>query len=622
MATQRTTRMPTIGGVPQALRSFWLLLLLLPLLMVQLSYSYDSTPAQCAAVLAFPSPLVVARRPGNPQSRKTEFLVVSLSSSTASTRMSHTDSIAAASSKSSNGGLSSPNSQALVDIGPFPRTWIPLASVFELDGSRPNAVYFLGQEYVVYCQTTTTGTKNSTTTTTNHGWVVTDGACPHRLAPLAEGRIDPVSQHLECSYHGWTFDGATGNCVTIPQLEPEQQQSVGAGCRLTTYTCVVEKNILWAWLWPCDALAVTAKQQPAAAAAALATTPEHFLQNVPDLCSTYTRDLPYSWDTLLENIVDPSHVPFAHHGLQGKRIDAIPVQMSLAKNVSAQGFSFDFADRTMGMKRKGAGIFRAPFVIQYGAVYESPAAANVTTSRRGLRRRKNDKTLTSSTASSVPKTSTPSQAKTFNLTTILIPTKPGWSRIIIFGSPTTKRQKQLQDNQKKRLSSRIIQCIPTWLLHQLSNLFLDSDLVFLHSQERERLRRQHVTSTTNTSFPGSRSFGYFMPSQADRCVVALRNWVEDYAHVLGPLPPLETNRKVLFDRWYQHSDQCRHCHEAAINLVKWRNRTYWTVAISLLFIRRYIVARIAAVGCLALFRFYNWVDSTLKHGEFQHYKNH
>ena len=46
----------------------------------------------------------------------------------------------------------------------------------------------------------------------------------------------------------------------------------------------------------------------------------------PLATATYTRDLPYSWDTLLENIVDPAHIPFAHHGLQGKRDDAIAIK--------------------------------------------------------------------------------------------------------------------------------------------------------------------------------------------------------------------------------------------------------------------------------------------------------
>ncbi|HAC64994.1 MAG TPA: pheophorbide a oxygenase, partial [Cyanothece sp. UBA12306] len=35
--------------------------------------------------------------------------------------------------------------------------------------------------------------------------------------------------------------------------------------------------------------------------------------------SSYVRDLPYDWQTLVENVADPSHVPFTHHGVQGNR---------------------------------------------------------------------------------------------------------------------------------------------------------------------------------------------------------------------------------------------------------------------------------------------------------------
>lgn len=33
----------------------------------------------------------------------------------------------------------------------------------------------------------------------------------------------------------------------------------------------------------------------------------------------YVRDLPYGWDFLVENLVDPSHVNYAHHGVIGNR---------------------------------------------------------------------------------------------------------------------------------------------------------------------------------------------------------------------------------------------------------------------------------------------------------------
>jgi len=41
-------------------------------------------------------------------------------------------------------------------------------------------------------------------------------ACPHRGIPLSYGRFDGKS--VECSYHGWKFDGCSGQCVEIPSL--------------------------------------------------------------------------------------------------------------------------------------------------------------------------------------------------------------------------------------------------------------------------------------------------------------------------------------------------------------------------------------------------------------------
>ena len=41
--------------------------------------------------------------------------------------------------------------------------------------------------------------------------------CPHRLVPLSEGRVNEKGE-IECGYHGWTFDGVSGKCTSIPQL--------------------------------------------------------------------------------------------------------------------------------------------------------------------------------------------------------------------------------------------------------------------------------------------------------------------------------------------------------------------------------------------------------------------
>lgn len=41
------------------------------------------------------------------------------------------------------------------------------------------------------------------------------------------------------------------------------------------------------------------------------------------------RDLDYGWDTAMENLLDPSHVPIAHHKVLSTRDQAQPVLMDV-----------------------------------------------------------------------------------------------------------------------------------------------------------------------------------------------------------------------------------------------------------------------------------------------------
>lgn len=215
--------------------------------------------------------------------------------------------------------LLSPNQRALAAMPHFPRTWVPLASTYELDGMRPNRVEFLGQSYVCY--------QNDPDDSSS--WTVADDACPHRLAPLSEGRIihadrdahevkpkernehkGEVTRLVECAYHGWAFD-RNGRCVRIPQVTEQVQQrniETNPKCHVHSYSTIVHKNLLFAWLWPEDSLQYT-DMDPANQEHAW-RRPEYMLSNLGNDTTTYTRDLPYGWDTLLENIVDPAHVPW------------------------------------------------------------------------------------------------------------------------------------------------------------------------------------------------------------------------------------------------------------------------------------------------------------------------
>ena len=44
-----------------------------------------------------------------------------------------------------------------------------------------------------------------------------------------------------------------------------------------------------------------------------------------NLSSFVARDLPYSFDFLIENFMDPAHIPFAHHSLQVRNADIMRV---------------------------------------------------------------------------------------------------------------------------------------------------------------------------------------------------------------------------------------------------------------------------------------------------------
>lgn len=53
--------------------------------------------------------------------------------------------------------------------------------------------------------------------------------CPHRRVPLSLGSVKPGG--LQCGYHGWTFDGATGACNAIPNLRDTERVPPRYGAR-------------------------------------------------------------------------------------------------------------------------------------------------------------------------------------------------------------------------------------------------------------------------------------------------------------------------------------------------------------------------------------------------------
>ncbi|CAM9860964.1 unnamed protein product, partial [Heterosigma akashiwo] len=81
--------------------------------------------------------------------------------------------------------------------------------------------------------------------------------CPHKLASLSEGRVSACGKLFQCAYHGWSFDGTTGQCVEIPQvvaseglkssgLEPSERSSTTKNRADTTAVpAMIQQGMVW-----------------------------------------------------------------------------------------------------------------------------------------------------------------------------------------------------------------------------------------------------------------------------------------------------------------------------------------------------------------------------------------
>ncbi|CAN0845410.1 Protochlorophyllide-dependent translocon component 52, chloroplastic [Linum grandiflorum] len=139
-----------------------------------------------------------------------------------------------------------------------------------------------------------------------YAWKVFDDMCPHRLAPLSQGRVDQWGR-LQCVYHGWCFDGS-GQCKLIPQapLDSPPVHTSKRAC-VAAYPATVQHDILW--FWP--------NSDPSYRDILSVKKPPY----IPELDDpSYTkpmliRELPFGYEILTENLIDPSHVPYAHYQL-------------------------------------------------------------------------------------------------------------------------------------------------------------------------------------------------------------------------------------------------------------------------------------------------------------------
>lgn len=411
---------------------------------------------------------------------------------------------------------SEPASQEAVFL--WTKQWYPVAVVDFLDPSRPHAMQLLGKNIVLW--------KDG-----SGKWRCFEDACPHRLAPFSEGRVE-ADGTLMCAYHAWRFDGE-GNCVNIPQSKDKQTESRHCS---NSKSCAVfyptqeQQGLLWVWAESgLEAQLESQSKQPL-------ITPE--LENNSDKVvkrAWYFRDLPYGWDFFMENITDPAHVPVSHHGIVGNRYkDAKYYDMiSLSEISSKSGFAYEITPTAPNIKQ-AINDFQPPCLMRSVSILKDGGQ--------------------------------------LILVLYAIPTRPGWCRNI--GCQVLVKN---ESNKTPPGLGFFGLKMPIWLSHVLASLFLHQDMVFLHYQEKAIAQKK-----------GRWLDKVFTPNPQDKMIIAFRNWLENKAgggipwapECNSQLPPPERDKQKLFDVWSTHTQNCSVC----LNALKNINRlTVFSFAISIIF---------------------------------------
>ena len=174
----------------------------------------------------------------------------------------------------------------------YTNQWYPVIWSQDLEINEPTKVTVFDVDYVVSKITNNQGEEEV---------IAMKDYCTHKGAALSEGRVTSTG-HFQCAYHGWSFDGKSGECVEIPQIMKQNSKSATIPSRACSNATPAQIYQGMVWLFPGGGLEK----------ALLAPSPP----SNPDFgklkLSTVIRDMPIDWPILVSNIADPDHGLFAH----------------------------------------------------------------------------------------------------------------------------------------------------------------------------------------------------------------------------------------------------------------------------------------------------------------------
>ncbi len=122
-------------------------------------------------------------------------------------------------------------------------------------------------------------------------------SCPHRGIPLSCGNFD--GKLIECCYHGWRFDAATGQCRDIPSLASDSRLKVER-IFAESFPCEEQDGYIWVYL---PGPRSTKDAPPAPRLPVF--SPRYNLVHL-------SAELPCNIDHGIIGLMDPAHGPFVH----------------------------------------------------------------------------------------------------------------------------------------------------------------------------------------------------------------------------------------------------------------------------------------------------------------------
>lgn len=383
--------------------------------------------------------------------------------------------------------------------------WFPVIYENDFDASRPYPFVIWETRLVMFRQN-------------NGNYAVMEDVCTHRAAPLSEGRLTTSATGetvLECPYHGWSFN-CSGSCVKIPQLRDDQKIPKAANMK-KSYPTQVRDGIIFVWYGTegkgnvDDVPSIRCEKQK-----------EGFV----DAFSFHdvSRMVPYDFITVVENVADPEHLKWSHHGLEqtfDRDLSSKRAEVVVRKVEKHSGeIVVDFENCDTVPRTHTRLMIHGVFDIHYKQIVEGLGEIHtrVLTTPRGR-----DQTVAF-------------------ISTNVYTTKYVWPL--------------------KLYASR-----PRWLQHWHISTFSDGDTSLLRAQQR------HLERVSKSGKPEWRESFFFSKSQMDSAVIAYRKWLDNYLDSIpwkseqaAPSVFDSMPREQILDRYNCHTKNCKACMGALKNM--------------------------------------------------------